>query len=75
MNERGDELPVVIVKTLVAALPLLYLAYHSNQYAIDRRLAQLLYRARLASWRWRVWRRLDEGQRERYVQLHGEPGA
>lgn len=72
MNER-DELPVVIAKVLVSLLPLAIVAYMHNQYEVDRRWDQLLYRLRLASWRWRVWRRLDAAARERYVELHGAP--
>lgn len=72
MNER-EELPVVIVRMLVALLPLGILAYMHNQYAVDRRLEQVVYRAKLAAWRWRVWRRLDDAQRRRYVDLHGQP--
>jgi len=68
-----DELPVVLAKVLVTLLPVAILAYMHNQYEVDRHLAQLLYRVRLASWRWRVWRRLDAAARERYTELHGEP--
>lgn len=72
MNER-DELPVVIAKVLVTRAPLAVFAYVQNQYEVDRLAAQVLYRLRLASWRWRVWRRLGAAEREHYVQLHGEP--
>jgi hypothetical protein len=74
VNEH-DELAVVIAKVLVTLLPVAILAYVHNQYAVDRRLEQLVWRLRLAAWRWRVWRRLDSGQRERYVELHGVPGS
>jgi len=72
VNER-DELPVVIAKVLVTLVPVAVLAYMHNQYEIDRWFQELHYRIRLASWRWRVWRRLDLSARERYLELNGEP--
>ena len=72
MNER-EELAVVIAKVLVTLLPVLVFAYVHNQYQVDRWAAEGVYRIRKASWRWRVWRRLDSAQRERYVEVHGEP--
>lgn len=61
MTESKESVWVVALKVAVAVAPAFLL------------LSQVRYRLRLASWRWRVWRRMDGAQRERYVQLHGAP--
>jgi len=73
VNER-DELPVVIAKVAVALVPVLVYIAAERPYETRRFLEEISYRPRLALWRWRNWRRWSPEQRERYVELHGEPG-
>ena len=73
MNEH-DELPVVLANVAVALLPVLFYVAAEHPYEIRRFLERLSYRPRLAIWRWRNWRRWTAEQRERYVELHGQPG-
>ena len=74
MNER-EELPVVIAKVAVALLPIAFYLAAERPYETRRFLEQVTYGPRLAWWRWRNWRRWTPEQRDRYVELHGEPGA
>jgi hypothetical protein len=74
MNER-DELPVVVAKVAVALVPLLLYIAAERPHETRRFLEEVTYRPRLALWRWRNWRRWSTDQRERYVELHGEPGT
>lgn len=76
MTESKESVWVVALKVAVAVAPAFLLLYQEHQefrWAVDREVSQVRYRLRLASWRWRVWRRMDGPQRERYVQLHGAP--
>lgn len=74
MNEP-DELPVVIAKVAVALLPIAFYLAAEHPYETRRFVEEISYRPRLAVWRWRFWRRWTPEQRERYVELHGMPGA
>ena len=58
---------------LVALLPVAFYLAHEHPYETRRFVEEATYRPRLLLWRWRNWQRWTPEQRQRYVELHGEP--